>query len=160
MFPRKFSRKILFLSHFLPVFLQFCNRPVHILQAFSCKNACFPVFPVKIIQSCSSFTGLFLFTGIFPVFPVYRPVYRFIFVPKCKTGIQDRVQKNRKQDLLQVFRQVRIPRPGRDEEIFEKGAAEGAKKGREIEEKTGKSAKDHFFGGILSLQRRYIRNEC
>ena len=93
MFPRKFSRKILFLSHFLPVFLQFCNRPVHILQAFSCKNACFPVFPVKILQSCSSFTGLLLFTGTFPVFPVYRPVYRFIFVPKCKTGIQDRVQK-------------------------------------------------------------------
>ena len=93
MFPRKFSRKILFLSHFLPVFLQFCNRPVHILQAFSCKNACFPVFPVKIIQSCSSFTGLLLFTGTLPVFPVYRPVYRFIFVPKCKTGIQDRVQK-------------------------------------------------------------------
>ena len=49
---------------------------------------------------------------------------------------------------------------GRNEEIFEKGAAEGAKKGREIEEKAGKSAKDRILGGILSLQRGYIRNEC
>ena len=63
--PRKFLRKIPDIPHFSPVFLQFFDRPVSLLQGCSCIQAFFPVFPV---------------------FPVNRPVYRFILVSKCKTG--------------------------------------------------------------------------